>query len=157
MRNVTVTWEVRHPKDSTVIITQGSVTSSDAGTFDISLVISDYVDEHITNDIPIPVRLTFEKLLTSGKNHKFLCNEGQKDCSNDGTIVYLKHLQFQEPLVVYDATGVPFAGKVTVSDTGCGIWDAEVCFEEKTTTAVITSTLGCIRTETDGTARTLYL
>jgi len=141
-----------------VIITQGSVTSSDAGTFDISLVISDYVDEHITNDIPIPVRVKFEKLLTSGKNHKFLCNEGQKDCSNDdGTIVYLKHLQFQEPLVVYDATGVPFTDKVTVSDTGCGIKDAEVCFDEKTTTAGITSTLGCIRTKTDGTARTLYL
>ena len=118
-------WELLHPMETTRKIVRGTVISTDAGTFDIPLIISDYVDEHITNDIPIPVRVKFEKLLTSGKKHKFLCNEGQKDCANDdGTIVYLKHLQFQEPLGVYDVTCVPFTVKVTLSDTGWGIKDS---------------------------------
>ena len=151
IKDVTVMWELLHPMETTRKIVRGTVISTDAGSFDIPLIISDYVDEHITNDIPIPVRVSFEKLLTSRDNHKFLCNEGQKDCSNDGTTVYLKHMQFKEPLVVYDATGVPFSGKITVSDTGCGITDAEVCFEEKTASAGVTNILGCSKTDTDGT------
>lgn len=97
------------------------------------------------------IQVTFEKILQdSGKNHKFLCNDGQKDCSSqDGTIIYLTHLQFSEPLAVYDATVIPFTGLVTVSDTGCGLFHAEVCLVEKTTVGV-ENILSCSKTKMDG-------
>jgi hypothetical protein len=44
---------------------------------------------------------------------------------------------------------MPFTGLVTVSDTGCGIFDAEVCLVEKTTVGV-ENILSCSKTEMDG-------
>jgi hypothetical protein len=40
------------------------------------------------------------------------------------SVVFLKHLEFNYPVQVYDDTTVPLRGKVTIHDTGCPIYDA---------------------------------
>ncbi|GFH57724.1 hypothetical protein CTEN210_14200 [Chaetoceros tenuissimus] len=81
-----------------------------------------------------PVKLNFSKT-TVGKEtitHKFLCNDSEFDCTETGLIVFLKHLEFNKRVHVYDATTIMLAGQVFLDNTvfpgsyGCPISDAEV-------------------------------
>ena len=110
------------------------------------------------NEEEFPIQIKFSKN-SSGNPHKFLCNDGEDDCSGDlGTVVYLKHLQFKEPLHVYDDTSIPFSGKVFIQDTshpgsdGCPIANAkiELIQEKKILSSTQNETLVSGYTKPDG-------
>lgn len=119
----------------------GKLTTKAGGGFEISFnVIHPYL-KGVTNLDEIPVRISFSKT-TEGKEtieHKFLCNNGEFDCSQSGLIVYLKHLEFNKKVHTYDATTVMLAGQVFIDDTvfpgnhGCPISNAEVRIFHMTT------------------------
>lgn len=102
----------------------GSIATSSGGGFDIEFNVLHPYLKGLTHLNEIPVRLFFTKT-TSGKetiSHRFLCNFGEKDCTDSGLIVYLKHLEFKKMVEVYDATSVMFAGKVFIQNTdGCPV------------------------------------
>ena len=107
----------------------GSLQSDNGGSFKIDIKV-DHPSFKGKNDKSFPLKLFFSKT-TKGPSggesivHKFLCNEGEDSCNvNDGGhIIYLRHLEFNKEVNVYDDTSVPFSGKVTVKDTDnlCGV------------------------------------
>ena len=141
----------------------GSVVTKQGGSFEITLNVDNDIFKG-KNEIDFPVKLRFNKE-TPGENnaiipHKFLCNEGIDDCSNQtGTIVYLSHLQFKESLHVIDDTSVPFSGKVSIEGTpyegsnGCAISNVYVCLVQKREIGVLKTneTLVCGNTKSSGT------
>lgn len=136
IEDVEVTWELlRSDSDTTPIgcnECSGSSSTTEGGIFDIIINIDDAFFKY-KNEMDFPVKIRFSKM--SGTiDHTFLCNDGEDDCSGDkGTVVYLKHLQFKEPLHVYDETSIPFSGKVFIADTihsgaeGCMLSNVGVC------------------------------
>mmetsp|Transcript_21609 Transcript_21609/g.27877 ORF Transcript_21609/g.27877 Transcript_21609/m.27877 type:complete len:1916 (+) Transcript_21609:457-6204(+) len=166
MKDVIVSYSLLEEDGTTPIECDGcvgSVESTEGGRFDIEFNV-DNEALYEKNPHDIPVKLTFKKTTVSDEgsiDHKFLCNEGEDNCSGDvGTIVYLRHLQFREPLHVYDDTSVPFSGKVSIADTsyagaseGCAIANAEVCLiHERNIGGVMKAndTLVCGNTDPDG-------
>ncbi len=143
----------------------GSLETTEGGSFNIAFNV-DHEVLYEKNTHEIPVKVTFTKSTIGDNNamieHRFLCNEGEDDCSGDiGTIVYLSHLQFREPLHVYDDTSVPFSGKISIADTpydgapeGCAISGVEVCLIHERNVGggvmKINETLVCGDTDTDG-------
>jgi len=109
----------------------GTTHTNVGGAFDIVFNL-DHTDLYDSNENMFPVHITFSKI-SGGESHQFLCNDGEDDCSGGlGTVVYLKHLQFNDKLYVHDNTGVPFSGKVFIQDTvyrgseGCPIANARI-------------------------------
>ncbi|GFH44486.1 hypothetical protein CTEN210_00960 [Chaetoceros tenuissimus] len=112
----------------------------------------------------MPVRLKYSKVTKFGENtikHIFLCNNGLEFCKEEGNLVYLKHLHFEEPIHLYDDTSVPFRGKIFYHNTrfpgteGCPIVDAEVCLVHHTTANADSSSLTkydlvCVKSNTLG-------
>eukprot|EP00957_Ditylum_brightwellii_P085473 6501574-Ditylum_brightwellii.AAC.1 len=136
----------------------GSVVTNNGGTFEILFNV-DNTTLHGNNYGEYPVKLYFRKRTAPDIDHKFLCNEGEDDCSDTGHLVYLNHLKFKKPLQVYDDTNVPFSGKVFVADTehpgaeGCMISNVEVCLiQERKVGGVLRAneTLVCRATSPDG-------
>eukprot|EP00559_Dactyliosolen_fragilissimus_P002088 CAMPEP_0184871508 /NCGR_PEP_ID=MMETSP0580-20130426/40756_1 /TAXON_ID=1118495 /ORGANISM="Dactyliosolen fragilissimus" /LENGTH=2372 /DNA_ID=CAMNT_0027374173 /DNA_START=995 /DNA_END=8116 /DNA_ORIENTATION=+ len=167
IEEVTVTYQLLSEDKETPMDCDGcsgTQETTDGGTFDIVFnVNNETLYEKNTHEIP--VKVTFSKSTTGDNNtiidHQFLCNEGEDNCSGDvGTIVYLSHLQFREPLHIYDDTSVPFSGKVSIADTsysgaleGCALADVEVCLIHERNVGVMKTneTLVCGKTDPDGT------
>lgn len=160
IENVTVSWELLDDNFIALKCDGCSDTrqTTDGGAFTISFNVLDDALQGRNND-EIPVRIFFAKT-SPGKSgdiqHEFLCKDGVVRCdTSEGFIVYLSHLQFKEPLHIYDATSVPFEGKVFIADTnhgsndGCPIIDAEVCLIHNNTQG-IEETLVCVDTDSEG-------
>ena len=136
VQGVVITWALMdHQFNQTLV--NGSTTTSGSGSFQIA------VNEvlNLLNDVDYPIVINFAKQTTSGNttiDHTFLCNSGTINCTSNGTIVYLRHLDFNVPVTAYDATGIPFSGKVVVGSTGgpdsgdgCPIIGAKVCLVDQ--------------------------
>ena len=75
----------------------------------------------------------------------FLCS------TKDGIIVYLKHLAFKQPIVVYDPTTVPVKGQVKIMESdGCPLIGATVCIEFKRARVNDVSKGPCVKTDSQG-------
>ena len=137
IETVLVTWELLD-LDKVNIISSGSYPTKKDGGFAITF---DETSGLLENDIDYPVRIKFFKVSEADPkdiSHSFLCNQGTIDCTDTGTIVYLRHLQFEAPVHVYDDTSVPFTGRIIIGDTasdesgeGCAIFGAQVCLVDK--------------------------
>ena len=97
-----------------------SLVTGSGGKFTIEF---DELDRDLDRDNEQPVRIRFSKTTKVGDDgkvikHKFLCQGGEVDCTETGTIVPLKHLTFGQPLDIYDATTVPVKGTVTIMESG---------------------------------------
>ena len=112
----------------------GSLVTKAGGGFFIPFNIVHPYLKGSTHLDEFPVKLNFSKT-TVGKEtitHKFLCNDSEFDCTETGLIVFLKHLEFNKRVHVYDATTIMLAGQVFLDNTvfpgsyGCPISDAEV-------------------------------
>ena len=157
---------------------------SNVGKFTIDLSL---VHPSLNNHDEFPVRMRFSKT-TADIKHRFLCSDGTKDCSTElvlettgnleeegeplplnasateeskvnTTVIYLRHLEFNEPIHVIDDTTVPFRGKVTISGTrmpgagalGCPIAGAEVCLmDHMTRNKIQLPELVCVKTDSEG-------
>eukprot|EP00957_Ditylum_brightwellii_P060127 4565877-Ditylum_brightwellii.AAC.1 len=79
----------------------GITKTTKGGSFDITFNI-DHKDLYEDNEGEYPVNIYFNKTTPSVPKtieHKFSCNQGKDDCSGEiGTLVYLSHLKFKEPL-----------------------------------------------------------
>jgi len=156
IENVVVTWELFRSGSETPIGCDGcsgSDKTSEGGAFEIVFNVDDpfFKDK---NNVDIPAKIKFSKM-SGDISHKFLCNEGEDDCSDDiGIVVYLKHLHFKEQVHIYDDTSIPFSGKVFIADTsypgseGCMLSNVEVCLKQEKTEM---SELVCGETGSDGT------
>ncbi|CAB9525330.1 Cupin superfamily protein [Seminavis robusta] len=148
IEDVAVSWELLNP-ELTVVIASGSAVTKRPGTYSIEF---DELHNELDRDNEFPVRIKFSKTTTVGNDtitHQFLCNEGTTDCT-DGTIVYLKHLTFEEPVVSYDNSSVPVRGRVTIWEPdGCPVIGAEVCLKIKHTQTADT-TGACVKTDHNG-------
>ncbi|CAB9519117.1 Cupin superfamily protein [Seminavis robusta] len=146
--DVAVSWELLNPQQ-TVVIASGSAVTKRPGTYAIEF---DELHNELDRDNEFPVRIKFSKNTTVGNEtitHQFLCNEGSTDCS-DGTIAYLKHLTFEEPVVSYDNSSVPVRGRVTIWEPdGCPVIGAEVCLKIKHPQTADT-TGACVKTDHNG-------
>jgi hypothetical protein len=136
IEDVDVTWELLNKKQTRVIPSSGqprSARTGKAGTFDINF---DELHRDLDRDLDQPIRIRFSKTTNVDGaepiKHTFLCQDGDVDCTEDGTIVYLKHLVFGQFLSVFDDTTVPVRGKVFIMKSdGCPLVGAEVCLEMK--------------------------
>ncbi|CAK9105214.1 Hypothetical protein SCF082_LOCUS49043 [Durusdinium trenchii] len=153
VQGVDVTWELLDVS-GTSVLASGTRTTEAGGDF--QAVFNEPLQ--LDNDVEYPVRFTFAKT-TGVIDHTFLCDEGATDCTASGTTVYVKHLQFDQPLRVIDDTSVPFRGKVVVGRTdgpdsgdGCPIIGARVCVEDVTPRVGETQSV-CVDTDPDGTYR----
>lgn len=136
IEGVTVTYQLLSMdyEDLSCLGCSGEIQTRTGGGFKIEFrVIHPYL-EGVTDLDEIPVKLEFKKT-TKGTNkipHTFLCNLGEEVCKDDGHVMFLKHLEFNKKLEVYDATQVMFSGNVFILDTvfsgsaGCSIMDAIV-------------------------------
>jgi hypothetical protein len=137
IETVLVTWELLD-LDKVNVISSGRYTTKKDGGFAITF---DETSGLLENDIDYPVRIKFFKVsaaIPEDISHSFLCNQGTVDCTDAGTIVYLRHLQFEAPVHTYDDTSVPFTGRIIIGDTasdesgeGCAIYGAQVCLFDK--------------------------
>ena len=137
----------------------GTDVTGESGNFKITFNVH---HEHLMgkNDDDIPVRIFFEKTSPGSPNdikHEFLCEDGTIVCDPDkGNIVYLSHLDFKEPLHIYDDTGVPFEGKVFIQDTvhgsleGCAISGVKICLFHNSTVKGIEEQLVCVDSDPFG-------
>lgn len=110
----------------------GTTKTTAGGSFFIEFNVDHPYLKGVTYKDEVPVRILFSKT-TKGVNpisHSFLCNWGEDVC--DKRPLYLKHLEFDKILHIYDSTQVLFTGTVYVQDTaypgarGCGVSGAEV-------------------------------
>ncbi|KAL7576580.1 hypothetical protein ACA910_018071 [Epithemia clementina (nom. ined.)] len=157
------------------------VLTTPSGKFKVNLSLN---HPSLNNNDDFPVRMRFGKT-TANITHRFLCNDATRDCSTEllipmddpddeglpenatatdesnfsTTVVYLRHLEFKEPVHVIDDTTVPFRGKVTVKGTempgegalGCAILGAEVCLLDHTTrNAFQLPDPVCVTTDSEG-------
>ena len=97
---------------------KGTVSTNDAGEFNFEFNIANPYFKG-KNEHAFPVRLKFQKTTKVGEKnieHIFLCNHGQDFCDTDkGYIVYLTHMQFKEPLHIYDILLSHFAAKSSLT------------------------------------------
>ena len=157
IEEVLVSWELLSEDKSRRLECDGcsgSNYTTEGGGFNIPFNV-DHPSLKGKNDDEIPVRIFFSKT-SIDIEHVFLCNEGIDICDPvEGHIAYLSHLQFKDPLHVYDDTSVPLSGKVFIADTsyagadGCAIANAEVCLFHNTTGGT-EAELVCVNTEPDG-------
>ena len=134
----------------------GHARTDKGGAFTIP-INADHPSLKGINEDEIPVRIFFSKQTpASPKNiaHIFLCNDGADQCDEvHGHIVYLSHLQFAQPLHIYDDTSVPFSGKISIADTGgpegCPINGVKICLMHLTTLGQ-REELVCGETNSDG-------
>jgi len=136
IKDVEVSWELMDIHHATPIGCEGCYGNSkttDGGTFKITFNIDDPALSYNNDDNKreFSVRIKFSKM-SGDITHKFLCNNGEDDCSGEiGTAVFLKHLQFGEIVNIYDDTSVPFSGQVLVDNSGFtnadGSTNAEPC------------------------------
>ena len=160
IEEVAVTWyllDTDH-KPLDCIGCSGTDVTGESGNFKIEFnVHHEYLKGR--NDDDIPVRLFFSKT-TSGTpddiTHKFLCEDGTIEFdATQGYIVYISHLDFKEPLHIYDDTSVPFEGKVFIDDTvydgseGCAISGVDICLYHNSTTGS-EEELVCVATDPSG-------
>lgn len=114
---------------------QGTITTSVGGGYEISFnVVHPYL-EGVSHLDEIPVRLKFSKT-TQGHDtdiqHRFYCSDDGNSCTEHGYIFYLKHLEFNKRVQVFDATHVMFTGRVYIDNTvfagstGCPVVNATV-------------------------------
>jgi hypothetical protein len=136
-----------------VTFTSATKTSS-SGRYQVSFTI-DYPG--LNNKDEFPVEFRFAKR-TGTVDHRFLCNEGTRDCTatlvnvtvgnttseigfgiaSSTTTLFIRHLDFESPMKVIDDTTVPFQGKVTVYGTEsspssglfCPLLNAKVCLKD---------------------------
>eukprot|EP00957_Ditylum_brightwellii_P136865 10437401-Ditylum_brightwellii.AAC.1 len=114
----------------------GTTSTTAGGMFEISFNV-DNVALYGSSENEYAVDILYKKTSKSDNGtdipHKFLCNEGEDDCSDTGHLVYLNHLNFKKPVEVYDDTNVPFSGKVFVADTDkrCMMPNVEVCLTQE--------------------------
>lgn len=117
----------------------GKTETTAGGSFFIEFNVDHPYLKGVTYKDEIPVRILFSKT-TKGINpipHSFLCNWGEDVC--DRRPLYLKHLEFDKILHIYDSTQVLFTGTVYVQDTaypgarGCGVSGAEVALMHMST------------------------
>ena len=117
----------------------GRTKTTAGGSFFIEFNVDHPYLKGVTYKDEIPVRILFSKT-TEGVNpipHSFLCNWGEDVCDNRP--LYLKHLEFDKILHIYDSTQVLFTGTVYIQDTaypgarGCGVSGAEVALMHMST------------------------
>lgn len=149
IEDVAVSWELLN-LEKTLVIASGSAVTKRPGTYSI---VFDELHKALDRDSEFPVRIKFAKTTVVGDdriNHQFLCNEGTTDCTDDGTIVYLKHLTFEEPIRTYDNSSVPVRGRVSIWEPdGCPLIGAEVCLKIKHTKTADTEG-ACVQTDHNG-------
>ena len=130
----------------------GSTETDEGGAFSINLNV-DHPSLKGTNSADIPISLKYSKTTSSGNStidHIFLCNGGEEFCdTTNGNIVFLKHLNFEQPHHIYDDTSVLFSGKISVEGTGCPLNEAEVCIEHKNTRGTLEELI-CVDTDNKG-------
>lgn len=124
------------------------VVTTSSGKFQIGFSLTNAA---LNNNDEFPLELRFAKS-TGSITHRFLCNEGTRDCSarhvnntvfgnaTSSTFVNLQHLKFDSPIQVVDDTVIPFRGKVTVAgtestrlgvpDLGCPVVGVKVCLKD---------------------------
>ena len=156
IKDVLVEWQLLG-EDNTPLqcrTCHGSVITHKGGSFHIKVKAD---DERLseTNDEDIPIRIKYSKT-TGPINHVFLCNSGDEICDDEtGHVEYVHHLNFLQPLHIYDDTSILFSGKVIIDDTafagaeGCPISEAKVCLMHNTTRGV-EEQLVCVMTDKDG-------
>ena len=149
IEDVAVSWELMNA-DQTIVITKGEKITSKAGMFTIA-----FDESHNSLDTysKFPVRIKYAKTTIVGNTtirHQFLCNDGNLDCTDDGMIVYLKHLDFDAPIASYDNSSIPVRGRVNIWEPdGCPLIGAKVCLKMKH--ARYEETLGaCVETNFNG-------
>lgn len=163
IENVRVSWDLLDA-NFTPLQCDGcsdSTLTTDGGGFNIVFNV-DHEYLKGKNDDEIPVRIFFHKTSPSSPEdieHEFMCEDGALPCDSNGYIVYLSHLQFKEPIHIYDDTSIPFEGKILIADTvyrgeqGCALANAEVCIMHNSTRSKDDSTLEslvCVETDSEG-------
>ncbi|CAB9515004.1 Cupin superfamily protein [Seminavis robusta] len=136
VEGVKVTWQLMNLQQ-TAVIHEGTATTKKPGKFQIEFDVDDSINKYLNRDNAFPVRITFDKQTDVGGSepiiHDFVCEDGTVDCSGeDGTIFYLKHLEFNEPFMAQDKTSVPVKGRVSITEHGgCPLIGADVCLMQK--------------------------
>ena len=165
--NIKITWMLMNPTNHSQTMNcatrsqcSGIFTTDSSGSFEAKF----WVDEpqyRLNISDPVPVLFTFRRSLSTSTNQSdtFLANNEETLIPTSGMIVYLKHLQFDTPLFVVDASTVAFRGTVFVRNTqyasksGCPVVQAGVCaYETKTLSGGSTDNvkLACQYTDSDG-------
>eukprot|EP00978_Attheya_sp_CCMP212_P027543 scaffold92309_cov43-Attheya_sp.AAC.1 len=155
IESVIVSWTL-YSSNQVDVIAQGRQVTEESGLF---MAHFDELSIYLENEKEYPVLFQFSKLTETFNStiiHRFLCNEGTVNCTDTGTIAYLKHLEFEKPLHVYDTTSVPFKGKILIEGTdseasgdGCLINGATVCLIDKSITGSDAEGI-CVDTDSNG-------
>lgn len=136
----------------------GNLNTTYGGSFQIEFLVDHpYLKNKNNEEIPVRVYFSKQTIGMATIDHIFLCNEGQDVCDTEnGLIFYLKHLNFNKPLHIYDDTSIPFSGKIAIQNTvysggtGCPIMGADVCLMHKTTQKGLMEALICVKTNSNG-------
>jgi hypothetical protein len=136
IQDVVVTWNIG--KVTTNAFTalscstcSGVTTTDKTGSFRAEFRV-DEPNLVLTRTNPVAVLFNFSRSFGTHAD-TFLANNEITSITKSGYIVYLKHLQFDMPLFIVDASTVPFMGKVYYRDTGyestegCPVTPATVC------------------------------
>ncbi|CAB9518222.1 Cupin superfamily protein [Seminavis robusta] len=136
VEDVKVNWQLMNLQQ-TVVLHEGTATTKKPGKFKMEFDVDDSINKFLNRDTAFPIRITFDKKTElAGSDpivHEFVCEDGTVDCSGeDGIVVYLKHLEFDEPFEARDKTSVPIKGRVSIMEYGgCPLIGADVCVAQK--------------------------
>lgn len=101
MAGVRVEWQLMDNSFKTVYAS-GTETTGEGGGYKIR--INEQLPLENNQDYPILIK--FSKNSTSGNEtvgHTFRCDLGLIDCTSTGTTIFVKHLDFDVPVVAYDS------------------------------------------------------
>ncbi|CAB9504895.1 Cupin superfamily protein [Seminavis robusta] len=136
VEDVKINWQLMNMQQ-TVVIHEGTATTKKPGKFKMEFDVDDSINRFLNRDNAFPIRITFDKKTElAGSDpifHEFVCEDGTVDCSGeDGVVIYLKHLEFNEPFEARDKTSVPIKGRVSIMEyDGCPLIGADVCVAQK--------------------------
>ncbi|CAB9509704.1 Cupin superfamily protein [Seminavis robusta] len=136
VEDVKISWQLMN-MEQTVVLHEGTATTKKPGKFKMEFDVDDSINKFLNRENAFPIRITFDKKTElAGSDpivHEFVCEDGTVDCSGeDGVVVDLKHLEFDEPFEARDKTSVPIKGRVSIMEYGgCPLIGADVCVAQK--------------------------
>ena len=162
IQGVSISWTLMDPTNSSRLmkckdaqsICSGSYTTDTSGSFEAEFWVNEPQYQMTIND-PVPVLLTFSRSF-GNRSDIFLANNELTDITANGTVVFLKHLQFDTPLYIVDASMVAFSGKVYFYNTaygaieGCPVTPATVCAFQTQPPSGTSKQLACVDTDSTG-------
>ena len=130
---------------------RGSSTTDKGGVFQLKIKAS---HSSLDGKRDFPAKIFYSKTSPASPDpisHEFLCKGGGSPCdTKHGDIHFLRNLQFEKELHIYDDTSIPFSGKVTIADTnGCALPRVTVCAMHNDTSGQFDE-LVCVETDVNG-------